>query len=165
MKTMASVFVAAAMLLWPQIMQAKEANKTTPLPAKVLSARKIYVDNRTNDAEIQNNTYLELAKWGRFQIVDSPKKAEIVLRLSGSNNVTLVPTGEKTYVYNSSAGGKWQDTQEQVPGGLTRLTLIDPKTDSPLWSDDRKTSGSEAKRRIIDGLRDAVEQQEKSRWK
>lgn len=166
MKTVASVVVGAVMLLWPQIMQAKQKeNKAAALPAKVLAARKIYVDNRTNDAEIQNDAYLELAKWGRFQIVDSPKKAEIVLRLYGSNTVTFVPAGEKTYVYNSSAGGKWQETQEQVPAGFTRLTLIDPKTDSPLWSDDRKTNGSEAKRRIVDGLRDAIEQGEKARWK
>jgi hypothetical protein len=170
MKTMALVFVAGVMLLGPEMAR---GNTKAGVPGKVLAARKIYVENRTSDAELQNDAYLELAKWGRFQIVDSPKKADVVLRLNGGSNrgnkggdtATLVPTGEKTYLYNSSVGGAWQDNEEQVPGGFTRLTLIDPKTGSTLWSDQRKTMGAEAKRRIVDGLRDAIEQGEKARWK
>ncbi len=163
MKTVAMVFVAGVMLLGPEM--AKGNTKAAGVPEKVLAARKIYVENRTNDAELQNDAYLELAKWGRFQIVDNVKKADVVLRLNGGSTAALVPTGEKTYLYNSSVGGKWQDSEEQVPGGFTRLTLIDPKTGSTLWSDQRKTTGAEAKRRVMDGLRDAVEQGEKTRWK
>jgi hypothetical protein len=163
MKTLALVFVAGVMLVGPEV--ARGNTKTAGVPEKVLAARKIYVENQTNDAELQNYAYLELTKWGRFEIVDSVKKADVVLRLNGGSTATLVPTGEKTYLYNSSAGGKWQDNEEQVPGGFTRLTLIDPKTGSTLWSDQRKTAGAEAKRRIVDGLRDAVEQGEKTRWK
>jgi hypothetical protein len=163
MKTWALAVVAGVILVGPEL--AWGNTKPAAVPEKVLAARKIYVENQTNDAELQNYAYLELTKWGRFQIVDSPKKADVILRLNGGNTATLVPTGEKTYLYNSSAGGEWRDKTEQVPGGFTRLTLIDPKTGSTLWSDQRKTMGPEARRRIVDGLRDAVEQGEKTRWK
>ena len=163
MKTMALVFVAGVMLLGPEAV--KGNTKAAAVPGKVLAARKIYVENRTNDVELQNDTYLELAKWGRFQIVDSAKKADVVLRLTGGSSAKMVPTGERTYLYNSSVSGAWQDREEQVPGGFTRLTLFDPKTGSALWSDQRKTLTWEAKRQIVDGLRDAIDRGEKSRSK
>ena len=75
MKTVVFVLAAAAMLAGPQTAL---ANDKPPLPVNVLAARKIYVDNRTGDAVIQNNAYLELAKWGRFQLVDSPQKADVL---------------------------------------------------------------------------------------
>jgi hypothetical protein len=162
MKKVALVVVAGVMLVGPDMAR---GNTKASVPEKVLAARKIYVENRTNDVLLQNDTYLELAKWGRFQIVDSAKKADVVLRLNGGSTVTLVETGDKTYLYNSSVGGRWQESTEQVPEGFTRLTLIDPKTGSTLWSDQRKTLGAEAKRHIVDGLRDAIDQGEKAQWK
>ena len=103
MKTLTCVATAAVMLLAPQMAQ---TNTKAMLLGKVLTARTIYVENRTSNSEIQNRVYLELAKWGRFQIVDSPKKADLVLRLSGSNMVTFVPAGEKTYVYDPAVSGR-----------------------------------------------------------
>jgi hypothetical protein len=163
MKTVVFVLAAAAMLAGPQMAR---ANDKPPLPVNVLAARKIYVDNRTGDAVIQNNAYLELAKWGRFQLVDSPQKADLVLRLLGSDSVTLVPAGAKTYVYGLQARiARLQGADEQVPGGFTRLSLIDPKTGVAFWTEQRKTRGPEAKQRLLDGLREAVEQTEKAHGK
>jgi hypothetical protein len=161
MRIVATAIVVAVALAGPQIAQ---ANTKTEVPASVLSARKIYVDNRTGDATVQNNAYLELAKWGRFQIVDSPQKADLVLRMFGSETVTFVQAGQKTYVYGPVANvARLQGADEQVPGGFTRLTLVDPKSGIALWSEQRKTKGAEAKQRLIDGLREAIEQTEKSR--
>lgn len=163
MKTVVLVLATAAMLAGPQKAQ---ANDKAPLPANVLSARKIYVDNRTGDAVIQNHAYLELAKWGRFQLVDAPQKADVILRLLGSDSATFVPAGEKAYVYGPEAHvARLQGADGQVPGGFTRLSLIDPKSGVALWTEERKTRGPEAKQRLIDGLRDAIEQTEKSRSK
>jgi hypothetical protein len=163
MKTVALVFIAGVMLAAPQA--ARGNTKAAAVPVKVLGAHKIYVEDHTDNAEIQNEAYLGLAKWGRFQLVETAKKADVVLRLNGGEAVTYVPTGEKTYLYNSSAGGYWHDNQSQVPAGFTQLTLVDPKTGTTLWSEQRKTIGPEAKRHIVDGLRDAFEQGEKERWK
>lgn len=163
MKIVTSVFVAAVMLAGPQVAQ---AIPKTPLPVNVLSARKIYVDNRTGDAAIQNNAYLELAKWGRFQIVDSVQRADVVLRFFGSETVTFLPAGEKTYVYGPAANvARLQGADEQAPAGFTRITLVDPKSGVALWSEQRKSKGPEAKQHLVDGLRDAIELTEKSHWK
>ena len=163
MKTVAPVFAAIIILSGPQ---AAQAIPRTPLPANVLSAHKIYVDNRTGDAAIHNNAYLELTKWGRFQIVDSPLRADLVLRFFGSDEVTFVPAGEKTYVYGPAASvSRLQAADEQVPGGFTRISLVDPKSGLSLWSEQRKTRGPEAKQRLVDGLREAIELTERARWK
>ena len=140
-----------------------EANdKKAPVPTKVLAAKTIYVDNQTNNAELQHDAYMGLSKWGRFEIVDSPQKADLVLRLSGSSVVKFVPGGEATSTYipkpvseNSAAG------EELAPPGCTRLTLIDAKSGNTLWSDVRKTSKAQEKSKLLEGLHDAVDQQEK----
>src|SRR5262252_5971821 len=152
MKTVTFVATAAFVLLAPQMAQ---TNTKAVLPGRVLTARTIYVENRTSNSEIQNHVYLELAKWGRFQIVDSPKKADMVLRLSGSNMVTFVPAGEKTHIYDPAVSGRSAAMEEQTPGDITCLTLIETTTGRTLWTEQRKTRGVQAKQKIVDGLRDA----------
>jgi hypothetical protein len=50
---------------------------------------------------------------------------------------------------------------EAVPPGSTRVSLIDPKSGSSLWSDVRKTDSPNAATHMLDGLREAIEQKEK----
>jgi len=157
---MTSIFLAAGMLMVSASTQANE--KKEQVPAKVLAAKTIYVDNQTNDAELQHDAYMGLSKWGRFEIVDSPQKADLVLRLSGSSVVKFVPGGEATSTYtpkpvseNSAAG------EELAPPGCTRLTLMEAKSGNALWSDVRKTSNAQEKSKLLEGLHEAVDQQEK----
>jgi len=160
-KNITSAFLLAAMLFGLELAHANDKRGT--LPSKVLSAKTIYVDNQTNDAELQHDAYMGLNKWGRYEIVDSPQKADIVLRLSGSSVVKFVPGGEASATYNpkpvseNSAGG-----EELAPPGCTKITLIEPKSGTTLWSDVRKTSNSQEKSKLLEGLHDAVDQQEKA---
>jgi hypothetical protein len=149
------------LLLGLGVSQARD--KRAALPSKVLSARTIYVDNQTNDAEIQYDAYLGLSKWGRYEIVDAPQKADLVLRFTGSSTVKFVPAGDANDKYdpklvkeNSSAG------EELAPPGCTRITLIEPKSGNALWGETRKTNNAQEKSKLLDGLHDAVDQQEKS---
>jgi hypothetical protein len=157
-------FLLAAALVSFGIAYANE--KPGGVPAKVMSAKTIYVDNQTNDAELQHDAYMGLGKWGRYEIVDSPQKADLVLRLSGSSAVKFVPGGEATDTYNpkpvseSFAGG-----EELAPPGCTRVSVVEPKSRTVLWSDVRKTSNSQGKSKLVEGLHDAVDQQEKKHSK
>jgi hypothetical protein len=158
------VFLLAAAVLSFGIAYANE--KTGAVPAKVLSAKTIYVDNQTNDAELQHDAYMGLSKWGRYDIVDSAQKADLVLRLSGSSVVKFVPGGDAAATYNpkpvseTTAGG-----EELAPPGCTRLALVEPKSGTTLWSDVRKTGNAQEKSKLLDGLHDAVDQAERKHGK
>jgi len=139
------------------------------LPAAVLAARTIYIDNQTTDAGLQNNAYLALAKWGRFQVADSAEKADVVLRLSGSSSVRAVPSDTRPDMTMASgktgAGGASlvPNGETGAPDGFTRLTLLDGKTGNAVWSDLSKTNSAQAATHILDGLREAFEQARKTR--
>lgn len=160
-KKLRFLFFVTAMLLGLGLAQANE--KRGALPSKVLSAKTVYVDNQTNDAELQHDAYMGLSKWGRYDIVDAPQKADLVLRLFGSSVVKFVPGSAASDTYdpkpvsdNSAAG------EELAPPGCTRITLIDPRSGNALWSEVRKTSNPQEKSKLLEGLHLAVDQQEKS---
>jgi hypothetical protein len=158
------VFLLTAAVLSLGIAYANE--KPGAVPAKVLSAKTIYVDNQTNDAELQHDAYMGLGKWGRYDIVDSPQKADLVLRLSGSSVVKFVPGGEAAATYNPKPVSEKSGAGEELaPPGRTRLVLIEPKSGTTLWSDVRKTSNAQEKSKLLEGLHDAVDQTERKHGK
>jgi len=158
---MTYVLIVAVMSLVFGIAQASEKHGVVPL--KVLSAKTIYVDNQTNDAEQQHDAYMALSKWGRYEIVDSPQKADLVLRLYGSSVVKFVPGGNPSATYNPKpVSTRSAEIEELAPPGCTRLTLIEPKSGTTLWSEVRKASNPQEKSRLLEGLHDAVDQQEKN---
>jgi hypothetical protein len=157
-----ALLVLATFLLSPP--QAHANEKRLSLPASVLSARTVYVDNQTTSAELQNTAYTELSKWGRFQVVDAPQKADIVLRLSNGNYVKLVPAnGDSSANDPKPAKQNWMGADEAVPPGSTRISVIDAKSGNSLWSDIRKTDNPKIATHMLDGLRNAFDQKEKGR--
>jgi hypothetical protein len=164
MKKMTYVLFIAALSLDFVVAQANEKRGAVPL--KVLSAKTIYVDNQTNDAEQQHDAYMALSKWGRYEIVDSPQKADVVLRLYGSSVVKFVPGGSPSATYNPKPVSERSAEIEQLaPPGCTRLSLIESKSGTILWSEVRKTSNAQEKSKLLEGLHDAVDQQEKNHSK
>jgi hypothetical protein len=157
---MTSVFFLALVFLSVERSQANE--KRAAVPEKVVSAKTIYIDNQTTDAELQHHAYMGLNKWGRYEIVDSSEKADIVLRLSGSSIVKFVPGGDPSTTHKAKpVSEKSAEAEELAPPGCTRLTLIEPTSGTTLWSDVRKTSNAQEKSRLVDGLHETVDQQEK----
>jgi hypothetical protein len=161
MKKMTSIFLTSAMLLGIGIAHARD--KHPAISSRILSARTIYVDNQTNDAELQNDALVGLNKWGRLDIVDTPQKADIVLRLFGSSVVKYVPGGDPAPTYNvKPVSANPEAGEELAPPGCTRITVIEPKSGSALWSEIRKTSSPQEKSKLVEGLHDAIDQQEKN---
>jgi hypothetical protein len=154
--------VLAIFLLSPELARASE--KRPSLPTSVLNARTVYVDNQTTSAELQNTAYAELSKWGRFQIVNAPQKADILLRLSNGNYVKFVPgNGNFSASDPKPAKQNWMGADEAVPPGSTRISVIDAKSGNSLWSDIRKTVNPKGATHMLDGLREAIDQKEKGR--
>jgi len=157
-----ALLVFETVLLLPPLAQPNE--KRPSLPTSVLSARTVYVDNQTTSAELQNTAYTELSKWGRFQIVDAPQKADLVLRLSNGNYVKFVPgNGNSSASDPKPAKQNWMGADEAVPPGSTRISVIDPKSGNSLWADIHKTDNPKAATHMLDGLRNAFDQKEKGR--
>jgi hypothetical protein len=155
----ASAWLASMVLAWCVCLVSLPANAVPQsLPAAVTHAHTVFLENETGFNELQYTAILELSKWGRFDLMDSPEKAELVLRLDNGNHVRVVPAGG----FPSTSGAAYADTN--VPKGYTRIALVDPKTNAVLWSDVHKTEGGKVKSgHLLDGLRDAFASYEKSR--
>ncbi len=175
MKIFCSILTAAIVLLPLGAIPAQANDKHPSLPTAVLNARTVYVDNQTTTADLQDTVYTELTKWGRLQIVDTPQKADIVLRLSNGNYVKFVegsttPPASDPKASNDSApqnsltpvSEKSPSADTEVPPGSTRISVIDPKSNNSLWSDIRKTNNPKASSHLLDGLREAFDQKERA---
>lgn len=129
-----------------------------PLPEAVTNAHTIFLENETGFNELEYSTIFEINKWGRFDLVDSPEKADLILRLDSGNHVRVVPEGQFPAIPANAVG------EGEIPKGHTRISLLDPKTNVMLWSDTHKTEGGKVKNgHLLDGLREAYDSYERSR--
>lgn len=157
------VFVSAACLL-----AAKKEEKVqhAPLPAKVLAAKTIYIQNDSGYADMADKAYTQLKAWGKYQIVDAKEKAELVLVLAVTSTQREGRSPSWVSVYNSKTGG-WTNGTVQTPStetlNFSQLTLIDSATGEVAWSDRmiwrRKRSATQE---LIKSLQRRIEEQEKS---
>jgi hypothetical protein len=157
-----AICFALVMLLSIAVLQAND--KRAGVPSKILSARTIFIDNQTPDAELQLIAVMGLSKWARYDIVDSPQKADIVLRLIGSTFVKYVPVEQVPAKYDPKPlTNTTADGEELAPAGFTRIQVVEPKSGVLLWEEIRKTGNIQEKSRLVEGLHDAVDQQERAR--
>lgn len=141
---------------------AANASNST-LPSSVFKARTIYVNNQSGFAELYNTAYMELTRWGRFEPVESPAKADLTIVLTGSSYVRAV--SDKAPVYDpKKTSVRPAELPEAAPVGFTRVTLQEVKTGKTLWSGLTKTDGPRVKGKLLDGLREAYEQADKVRY-
>ena len=128
------------------------------LPDAVTRARNIFIENQTGFVELEYTAILELSKWGRFDVAESREKADLILRLDNANHVRAVPQGQ----FPGSAANAFTDSD--IPKGHTRIALVDPKSNTTLWSGYHKTEGGKVKAgHLLDELREAFDNYEKGR--
>jgi hypothetical protein len=131
------------------------------LPQAVINARTVYIENETSMPGLEYTAILELNKWGRFGLAESREKADLILLFDSGNRVRALPEGQ----FPSAQGVKGAG-DGPVPKGDTRISLLDPKTSTKLWSDLQKTDNSKVRNgHLLDGLRKAFDNYEKSRSK
>jgi len=155
-----ALVAAAAMIL----AAAANASHTT-LPNSIFQARTVYVDNQSGFAELYTIAYMELARWGRFEPVESTKKADLVIVLTGSSYVHALPAGEAPKYDPKKTSVRPMESPEAAPAGYTRVTLQDVKSGKTLWSGLTKTDGPRVKGKLLDGLREAYDEADKIRYK
>jgi hypothetical protein len=115
------------------------AQKQLAQSPRILSAKSVYFDNQTGSDAVGKNTVAQLRKWGKFQLVADPKKADLIFLLSAD------PCKGSNIIFASGQTGSADDghiTEDPVPNynkqspiRYAYLTVIDPKTRHNLWSD------------------------------
>jgi hypothetical protein len=142
-------------------MVAKIQAQPAALPAAVMSAHTVFIENETGFPELQYTAVLEINKWGHFELAESREKADLVMLLSGGTHVHAIPDGQFPRTTGLNAF-----TEDAVPKDHTRIALVDPKSGAKLWTDFHKTEGGKVKGgHLLDELRQAFEEAEKSKGK
>lgn len=85
----AAITAALAIVLVVSPIYAKDQH--APLPASVIAAKTVYIDNQTGDAQITDRAYDALSKWGRFKILQNAKDADLVLRFTANTQGKPTP--------------------------------------------------------------------------
>ncbi len=148
-------------LATPVFAKKKQAVQYAPLPAKVLAAKTIYIQNESGYAEMVDKAYTSLKAWGRYQLVDAKEKADLILLLT-------VGTEQKEFhetvsIYNPKTG--WSHGTVPTPSTyawtFSQARLIDPATGDTVWADERAwIREHSATEELIKGLRQLIEEQE-----
>jgi hypothetical protein len=121
-------------------------SKHAKLPAKILSAKFIFFEDRTGADRVGNKALERLKKWRRYQIVQDPKKADLVILLSADpyNGGYILTAGGQTGSMGS--GGNLDldpvpNYNRAAPTRVAYLTVIDAQTGVSLWSDSHVWGG------------------------
>ena len=141
MKTAAAVAALAIALV---VSPSHAKDKHVPLPASVIAAKTVYIDNETGHAEITDRAVDALTKWGRFKILKDAKDADLVLRFTANTNGRPTPPGNDIDV-------------SPTPVVLS----IRDQANNELWSVSKDKPLHSQTRLDIDEFKKRIEEQEK----
>ena len=137
-----AVVLGLAFLLAPFAAECQKGSAKSP---KIQSSKTVYFDDQTGIDAVRAAALAQLKKWGRFQIVQDKKSADLVLLLSADpyNGGYIIFASGQTGTVNS---GHVQEDRvpnytPQAPVRDTYLTVIDPKTGQNLCSDSHVWGG------------------------
>jgi hypothetical protein len=136
------------------------AHQHSPLPASLLSAKTMYVENNSGQTKIGENCSSELSKWGRFKLVNDPKEADVIFRVDAhlGNYGSGGSSGDDDANSKSAAG---------ETAGFATVSVLDQKGQT-LWSDTRRwgslfNGSKSAIRDVVRQLRKRIEEQEQKK--
>jgi len=142
-----------------------------PLPATVLTAKSVFIDNQTGMAKLGDRAYEELKKWGRFQIVADRKQADLIFLLTAQerDGGYVTSGGGQTGTVDSSGNintSRNPTYTTHVTVGYTYLTVFDAKSGDNLWSESKRwgnlyTGFRSATKGLVDELKKRMDEQAK----
>jgi hypothetical protein len=162
--------IALGFALCMSTVSAKE-KQHLPLPATVLAAKTVFIDNQTGMAKLGDRAYEELKKWGRFQIVADRKQADLIFLLTAQEHDGGYVTtgGGQTGTVDSSGNINTSSNPTyttHVTVGYTYLTVFDSKSGDNLWSDSKRWGNlyigfHSATKGLVNELRRRIDDQSK----
>jgi hypothetical protein len=130
--TILSLFLSAALVLTIQV-SAKQQT-LAPIPAKVLQAKTVFVENQSGYDRARDEFADEMGKWNRLHIVYDKAGADLVVILTALNS-------RRT----------------------TQIAFLDPTTGDKIWMNSMAWSARGAVRDLLGDLKQRIEQQEHQR--
>ena len=109
---------------------AAQPQKQLARSPRIQSAKSVYFEDKTGVDAVGNKALAQLKKWGRFQIVQDRKQADLIFMLSADPYKGGHIDEDPVLNYN-----------RQAPVRYVFLTVIDPKTGDTLWSDSHRWGG------------------------
>lgn len=136
-----------------------------PIPSKVLTAKTAFLLVATKKQESNyKNAYKYLAEWDRWKIVDDPKTADIILRITdGTEGSVGIGSGSATttggYTYGSGL-------MMGIPIRHYYLAVMEPDG-TLLWGTDtdQRIAQSQNTQRMLKALRKRIDEIEKQKPK
>lgn len=125
---------------------AAQDQKYTEPPSKLLSAKSVFFDDQTGVAAVGGKALGQLKKWGRFQIVQDRKQADLILLLSAEppHGSQIITAGGQTGRVGNDGNIELDSVptfNRAAPVRYAYLTVLDPRTGEQLWSDSHRWGG------------------------
>jgi hypothetical protein len=134
----------------PAAQEAKKDAVTPPKPvvaptARLQAAKTAYVKNVDGGSIGFDTVTTTLEGWGRYQLVGSPEKADLLIEVSSpgdSDGGVAISSSTAT-----TASGKYEPSTKTTRdlssgGGPMRLVVRDAKTNTTLWSASEQVKGA-----------------------
>jgi hypothetical protein len=145
----------------------REVVQHAPLPGQMMAAKTVFIQNESGLPNVADKAYTDLKSWGRYVIVDSREKADLILDFTVSHSQKESEDSQFVSLYNSQTGAYTYGT---APGGASSITwsfthmkVIDPKTQEVIWEDQRAWLRKHpATDELIKSLKSRVEEQDKA---
>ena len=117
------LFIGMAIAVSAQVAKAQVVDApAAPPPSVIFSAKKVFISNTTGEMALPpgdpdmtyNEFYAAMKSWGRYELVNSPAEADMVLQIQ--------------FAYTYILQGSWGTNFE------FRLRILDPKSGIVLWA-------------------------------
>jgi hypothetical protein len=120
---------------------AQQQSKVAP---KILSAKTAYVEDHLGSMKVTEEILARLKKWGRFQVVNDPKDADVVLLFTTDPYVNLTLASGRTGTMDKN--GNVQEDRipnffKLSPVRYAYLTVVDPVSKEKLWDAEHQWGG------------------------
>jgi hypothetical protein len=128
MKAAITAALALALIATPIL----AGDKPTPLPASVMTAKTVFLDNQTGHDQITDRATEEITKWGRFTILKEAKDADLIFRFTADtkgrptpphNDIDISPTPIILSVVDQANNVLWFASRNKPFHSQTRLDI------------------------------------------
>lgn len=160
-------FVLTFLMLFVCSLGSVAQDTAAPMPKKnppvmptsrLAAARTAYIKNAGGSAIPYNVISSSMEDWGRFTMVDSADKADIIVEVSSPSGGSGVSVSSKTDA--SPRTGQPESstsTTREIGSGPVRMTVIDGKSKSVLWVSSEQPKFAMRKKSQEDNLVEAAE--------